>query len=147
MFEYFPDNYSWSLANMIALNCSGNISISELDDACRPLKEVAKRNDDAAQEETVEEALQVAKKMTLDGVADKITCPLLVMHGENDRQVPLSYAEKTIEKAVNSPGRKLKVFTLAEGGAEHCQVDNGSLAIDYAADWIAETLGACPKGV
>jgi dienelactone hydrolase len=97
--------------------------------------------------ETVEEALEVAKRMTLDGVADKITCPLLVMHGENDRQVPLSHAEKTIEAAVNSPRRKLKVFTPAEGGAEHVQIDNDTLAIDYAADWVAETLGAYPKGV
>jgi dienelactone hydrolase len=96
---------------------------------------------------TVEDALQVAKRMTLEGVAEKITCPLLVMHGENDRQVPLFNAEKTIKAAVNSPGRKLKVFTVDEGGAEHCQVDNGTLAIDYAADWVAETLGAYPQGL
>ncbi len=96
---------------------------------------------------TVEEALAVAKQMTLKGVAEKITCPLLVIHGENDRQIPLWHAEKTIEAAVNSPGRRLKVFTLAEGGAEHCQVDNGSMAVDYMADWVAETLGGDPKGV
>jgi len=97
--------------------------------------------------DTAEEALEVAKKMSLEGVADKITCPLLVVHGENDRQVPLWHAEKTIEKAVNSPGRKLKVFTFAEGGAEHCQVDNSTIFVDYAADWVAETLGGNPKGV
>jgi dienelactone hydrolase len=96
---------------------------------------------------TVEEAMAVAKQMTLEGVADKITCPLLVVHGENDRQIPLWHAQKLIESAVNSPGRRLKVFTLAEGGAEHCQVDNGSMAVDYMADWVAETLGGDPKGV
>ena len=96
---------------------------------------------------TLEEALAVAKQMTLKGVAEKITCPLLVVHGENDRQIPLWHAEKTIEAAVNSPGRRLKVFTLAEGGAEHCQVDNGSMAVDYMADWVAEILGGDPKGV
>jgi fermentation-respiration switch protein FrsA (DUF1100 family) len=85
--------------------------------------------------------------MTLDKIIDKVTCPLLVMHGENDRQVPLSYAEKTVQAASNSLSRKLKVFTKAEGGAEHCQVDNGSLAVDYAADWVAEALGASPEGV
>jgi len=97
--------------------------------------------------ETAEEAIAVAKTMTLDKIIDKVTCPLLVMHGENDRQVPLSYAEKTIQAAVNSPVRKLKVFTKAEGGAEHCQVDNGSLAVDCATDWVAEILGAYPEGV
>ena len=93
------------------------------------------------------QAIAVAKQLTLEGVVEKITCPLLIVHGENDRQVPLWHAEKTIEEAVNSPNRKLKVFTLAEGGAEHCQADNRSLAVDCIADWVAEVLGGDPKGV
>ncbi len=97
--------------------------------------------------DTVEAAVEVAKRITLEGVADKVTCPLLVMHGENDRQVPLWHAEKTFEAAVNSPNRKLKVFTLADGGAEHCQGDNITMAVDYMADWVAEILGGNPKGV
>ncbi len=96
---------------------------------------------------TVEEAAAVAKKMTLEGVADKITCPLLIMHGENDRQSPLRNAERTFAAAVNSPNKKLKVFTLAEGGAEHCQADNHSMAVDCMTDWVAEILGGDPKGV
>ncbi|TET44616.1 MAG: alpha/beta hydrolase [Dehalococcoidia bacterium] len=96
---------------------------------------------------TPEEALEVMKELTLEEVIDKVTCPLLVVHGENDRQVPLWQAEKTIEAAVNSPGRKLKVFTLAEGGAEHCGTDNSAMQVDYMADWVAEILGGDPKGV
>jgi dienelactone hydrolase len=96
---------------------------------------------------TTEEVLEVAKQMTLEGVADKITCPLLVVHGENDRQTPLWHAEKLFQGAVNSPGRRLKVFTLAEGGAEHCQTDNASMAVDYMSDWAAEVLGGDPKGI
>jgi len=96
---------------------------------------------------TAEEAVSVTNKMTLDGVADKITCPLLIVHGENDRQVPLAEAEKLFAAAVNSPGKKLKVFTFDEGGAEHCQVDNNTMAVDYMADWVAETLGGSPKGI
>jgi fermentation-respiration switch protein FrsA (DUF1100 family) len=95
----------------------------------------------------LEEAAAVAKQFVLEGVADKITCPLLVVHGENDRQIPLWHAQRLIEAAVNSPNRKLKVFTLAEGGAEHCQVDNQVLAVDYMADWVAKTLGGNLKGV
>ena len=48
---------------------------------------------------------------------------------------------------MNSPGKKLKVFTFDEGGAEHCQVDNNAMAVDYMADWVAEVLGGSPKGV
>ena len=95
----------------------------------------------------VEEAVSVTKKMTLEGVADKITCPLLILHGENDRLVPLTQAQKLFGAAVNSPNKKLKVFTLAEGGSEHCQVDNNAMALDYMADWVAEVLGGAPKGV
>jgi len=97
--------------------------------------------------DSLEEAAAVAKQFVLEGVADKITCPLLVVHGENDRQIPVWHAQRLIEAAVNSPDRKLKVFTLAEGGAEHCQVDNQALAVDYMTDWVAKTLGGNPKGV
>ena len=44
MFEYFPNNYTWSLAVMSALNRGGQIS--EIDEACRPLKEIAARKND-----------------------------------------------------------------------------------------------------
>ena len=85
-----------------------------------------------------------ADRMTLKGVADKIKCPLLIVHGENDRQIPLWHAERTYEDAVNAKSRELKVFTLADGGAEHCGADNGSLIVDYICDWVADQLNAKP---
>jgi len=91
--------------------------------------------------DTIEETLKVVRQMTLEGVADKITCPLLIVHGENDRQVPLWHAERTFEAAVNSTGRELKICRLADGGAEHCGADNGPLVVDYMTDWVAEKLG------
>lgn len=97
--------------------------------------------------DTVEEAQKIADKMTLEDIADKITCPLLVLHGENDRLVPPVMAERTFEAAVNSPARRLKIFTRADGGCEHVLVDNMTLAVDYIADWVADTLGGNVKGV
>src|ERR1051326_5318483 len=48
MFEYFPNNYPWSLAVMGALSRGG--VIGEVDEACRPLREIAaEKNDPAAQ--------------------------------------------------------------------------------------------------
>jgi dienelactone hydrolase len=96
---------------------------------------------------TLEEAMAVTRQMTLEKAAREITCPLLIVHGENDRQIPLWHAEKTYEAAVNSPGRELKVFHLADGGAEHCGADNGSLIVDYITDWVAEKLGANVSGL
>ena len=95
----------------------------------------------------IEDTLKIVNQMTLEGVADKITCPLLIVHGENDRQVPLWHAERTYEAAVNSPGRELKICRLADGGAEHCGADNGPLVVDYMTDWVAEKLGGNVKGI
>lgn len=83
--------------------------------------------------------IELTKKITLEGVVDRITCPLLVVHGENDRQVPLEQAVATYEKATTRD-KTLKVFTKDEGGVEHCQIDNRAIAADYLADWFAEKL-------
>jgi dipeptidyl aminopeptidase/acylaminoacyl peptidase len=89
----------------------------------------------------MDEVRGITRRLTLHGVMDKITCPILVVHGENDRQIPLQHAERSVREAVNSPLRELKVFTLSEGGAEHCAADDNALAVDYMADWVAKVLG------
>jgi fermentation-respiration switch protein FrsA (DUF1100 family) len=92
--------------------------------------------------DTVEGALAITRHMTLAGVIDKVTCPILITHGENDRQIPVADAVRTYEGAVNSPRRELKVFTAREGGVEHCQFDNVTVGMDFMGDWIAEVLDA-----
>jgi len=87
------------------------------------------------------------KQMTLEQLAHQIRCSLLVVHGENDRQNPLCHAEKTIEAAVNSPDKELKVFSLFDGGAEHCGADNSTMVVDYMTDWVARRLGGNPQGI
>ena len=98
-------------------------------------------------QDTPEGAREVARAMTLDGVMEQITCPLFVVHGENDRQIPLWTAERTYEATVNAARRDLKIFRLDEGGAEHCQIDNRQLVADVMADWAAEVLGGAVAGV
>ncbi len=84
-------------------------------------------------------ALEWSKKFTLEGVADKVECPILILHGENDRVVPLAEARKLYER-VGSKNKTLKIFTEAEGGAEHCQVDNRQLGVDFIGDWLVKTM-------
>ena len=86
--------------------------------------------------------MQLAKRMTLNGVLDRIKVPFLVTHGEKDRQIPLKYAHQTYDQLVNSPARTLKIFTDREGGVQHSSVDNSADAMDYQADWIADTFAA-----
>jgi dienelactone hydrolase len=82
-----------------------------------------------------------AEAVSLDGVVERITVPFLVVHGENDRQIPLPYAHRSYEQAVNSPRRELRVFTAAEGGAEHIGLDHLSHVSVFIADWIADVFG------
>lgn len=87
-----------------------------------------------------ESAMEKLKDFTLAGVMEKITCPLLIVHGENDRQVYLEDAQRAFAAATGTAVKELKVFTAEEGGDQHCQLDNRSLAIDYICDWIADHL-------
>ena len=89
---------------------------------------------------TADEAHEKIAKMTLEGIAGRIKCPLLVVHGANDRQVPFEQAERTVREATASPRAELRVFTAEEGGAEHVGGDLFSPTIDYIADWVAEVL-------
>ena len=86
-----------------------------------------------------ESALEWAKKFTLEGVADKVTCPILILHGENDRVVPLAEARKLYER-IGSKNKTLRIFTETEGGAEHCQVDNRQLGVDFIGDWLLKNI-------
>ena len=90
--------------------------------------------------DTDEAAVAIYEKWTLEGVLDRINVPLLIAHGENDRQVPLWHAERTVAEAVNAPSAELRVFTLAKGGADHCGLDNITLQGDYVFDWLAKHL-------
>jgi alpha-beta hydrolase superfamily lysophospholipase len=87
----------------------------------------------------MDSAMEKLKKFTLAGVADKITCPMLICWGEEDKLTPREVADQLYE-TVSSRDKTLKVFTSAEGGAEHCQVDNRQVGTDYIADWLTQRM-------
>jgi dienelactone hydrolase len=90
---------------------------------------------------SVEEVIEVSAKLSLRGILDRIKCPILVVHGENDRQITLAQAQKLVAECTNSPRAELYVHTLADGGAEHCGIDNVALTVEVMSDWIADVLG------
>ena len=65
--------------------------------------------------------------------------PFLLLHGENDRQIPVEDAYKAFA-AAGSQDKELRIFTVAEGGAEHCQTDEPDPARQLLADWFASRL-------
>src|SRR5262249_24114336 len=69
MFEYFPNNYPWSLAVMSALNRGGQIS--EVDEAGGSLREIAARkNDQAAQDAWLQSWMKLAERVERLGDID-----------------------------------------------------------------------------
>ncbi|OLP44996.1 alpha/beta hydrolase family protein [Rhizobium oryziradicis] len=89
----------------------------------------------------MDEFMQIAENVHLNGILDRIRVPFLVTHGEKDSQIPLQWAHATYDQLVNSPKRELKIFDERTGGVQHSSFDNSANAGAYIADWVAETLG------
>ncbi len=84
-------------------------------------------------------AIEKAKKFSLAGVAEQITCPFLIVHGDADKVVPVASAHKLFD-AVGSEKKELCILTAVDGGTYHAQADNRQVGVDYIADWLAATL-------
>ena len=91
--------------------------------------------------DSMEDALRRLEPFKLSGVAERIECPFLLVHGEEDAQVSLADAKACFE-AVGSRDKTLRIFTRAEGGSQHCQNDRLGVAIPFMHDWLAEKLKA-----
>jgi pimeloyl-ACP methyl ester carboxylesterase len=96
---------------------------------------------------SIEDVIEVSGKLSLKGILHRIKCPILVVHGENDRQITLAQAQQLVAECTSSPKAELHVQTLADGGAEHCGVDNVAPTREVICDWIAEVLGGNTAGV
>ena len=91
-------------------------------------------------EDDIDTFIKHAERVNLDGVVEKITSPFLITHGENDRQIPVAYAHRSYDQAVNSPKRDLRVFSPAEGATEHVGLDHLAHVGAYTADWIEDVF-------
>lgn len=91
--------------------------------------------------ENERELMDMLARVTLDGVMDKIRCPVLIAHTITDKQIPEDHAQKMYDGAINSSRRELKLFTAEDHAAhEHVFVDNYKIATDYIFDWLSEVL-------
>lgn len=76
------------------------------------------------------EAEVLAKQLTLEGMAENITCPLLIVHGKLDRVIAVEEAYKIYEQ-VSGP----KELLLIEEGNHVCN-NLPYLYRPYASDWL-----------
>jgi dipeptidyl aminopeptidase/acylaminoacyl peptidase len=84
-------------------------------------------------------AIRKAEKFSLAEVAPRIDMPFLVVHGADDKVVPVASATKLFD-AIGAKDKHLKIFTAEDGGSAHALADNRPLAVDYIADWIGGKL-------
>ncbi|MFD0689657.1 alpha/beta hydrolase family protein [Actinomadura fibrosa] len=86
------------------------------------------------------EFIDFADGVHLDGAVERITAPFLIAHGANDRQIPVRYAHRSYDQAVNSPKRELRIFTPEEGATEHIGLDHLPHVSTFIADWVTDTF-------
>jgi alpha-beta hydrolase superfamily lysophospholipase len=90
--------------------------------------------------QTTEEALERIQQYKLDGVMQRLTQPLLILHGAHDLAISVEDARKAFA-AAGSVDKQLRIFSEAEGGAEHVQADEPDAARQMIADWFAQRFG------
>lgn len=88
---------------------------------------------------TLDEVTERLATWTLEGVAERITCPLLILHGGADSQVPPGDAQQ-LHEAAGSVHKTLRIFPAGEVGSAHCQNDDRDLAHEEIGDWLADVL-------
>jgi alpha-beta hydrolase superfamily lysophospholipase len=86
-----------------------------------------------------DEALQKLESFHLRDAAKDITCDILILHGEDDRQTPASDAQLLFER-ISSKNKTMRVFTRVEGGAAHVQLDRPEPALSMLSDWLVDRL-------
>jgi esterase/lipase len=82
------------------------------------------------------------KDFSLEGVAEKIQCPTLIVDAEEDKMMPGQakplYDALTCEKS-------FMLFTSEEGAGEHCECGAKLLSNERILAWIDEQLLPCPQ--
>ena len=89
--------------------------------------------------ENMTEARERLKDFTLEGVAEKISMPTYILHGEDDRQNFVENAYKVNE--VLTCEHVMEIVPKNESGSAHCSVDDFTKTFNMY-DWIAEKIKA-----
>jgi fermentation-respiration switch protein FrsA (DUF1100 family) len=88
----------------------------------------------------LDDARERLKAFTLKGVVERISCPLLVVHGEDDHLVPFRHAQRTYDEARTD--KRLILYKPGEPGSIHCSYDGFPYTMPALFDWLAGHLGA-----
>lgn len=80
-------------------------------------------------------AARLMPSMTLEGLAERITCPLLIVHGEKDPIFTVAGVRRLFDEA-RSTDKEIRIYP----GAGHCANGAETEAYTGMADWLADRL-------
>lgn len=83
------------------------------------------------------EWFRMTRAYTLKGVADRITCRMLVVDSQDDRDMPGQ--SKALFDALKGP-KDFLLFTREEGAEEHCQIGASFLSNALILDWLDDAM-------
>ena len=89
--------------------------------------------------QSFDEALRYLEPFTMKDAAPLIDCAILLVHGEDDKQTPVEDMEE-LYAAIGTPNKEKRIYTHAEGGAAHVQLDRPDPALSLICDWLARKL-------
>jgi len=84
------------------------------------------------------ETLLMLRDYSLDGIAENITCPIVITYPEGEEFWPEQ--SQVLYDAIQSP-KELVLFTAAEGADLHCEPKALGLRSQRIFDWLDATLG------
>jgi dienelactone hydrolase len=86
------------------------------------------------------EARERLRAFTLQGIAQRITCPTLITHGAEDRLMRVEGAKRLFEE-IGSSDRTLKIYDdPTVGGTIHCSHDYWAHNVPFMLDWLEDRL-------
>jgi len=87
-----------------------------------------------------EEARRLLKDFTMAGIAQNITCPTLITHGDKDTLMSVDGAKRLFNE-IGAKDKTLKIYDEQDGGGRiHCSHDYWAHNLPYMLDWLEERL-------
>lgn len=84
------------------------------------------------------ETRKLLSRFTLEGSAERIECPLLILHGEDDVVTDCKGAKRLFAEARCE--KELRLFKSGEPGSTHCGYDNHAKVFPFIHDWLRDRL-------
>jgi 2,6-dihydroxypseudooxynicotine hydrolase len=131
---YAPRAAAFEKRIKACIGISGPYDLGAIWDSFPPLSREAFRV--RSHSETEEEARAVAQTLSLEGVAEQITCPLMIITGDQDRVIPRASSERIVAEA----GGPAELLFVERG--THVANNRRYFYDAPSADWMAGHLGA-----